>query len=53
MLLADGMLKPFSRRSLSAIPAIPFYDMIRCEKLFNVRLKADKSQLNLPHGTED
>ena len=28
------------------------YDTIRYEMLFNVRSKADISQLNLPHGTD-
>ena len=29
------------------------YDTIRYEMLFNVRSKADISQLNLPHGTDN
>jgi len=29
------------------------YDTIRYETLFNVRPKAEMSQLNLPHGTNN
>jgi len=29
------------------------YDTIRYEMLFNVRSKANMSQLNLPHGTDN
>jgi len=50
------------RRSLSALRKEPFlhkekerYDTIRYDTrcYFNVRSKADMSQLNLPHGTDN
>ena len=33
--------------------AVGCYDTIRYEMLFNVRSKADLSQLNLPHGNDN